>query len=93
MKPWEETWEQHPRAGGGARLYSDNHEEEWASSFGDDSNARVRLAAAAPEMARLLLELEWDHAECNICGGCHRHERNCRLRDVLVRAGVLEDRC
>jgi hypothetical protein len=66
MKPWEETWDYHGRVqvpgdgrAHGARLYSDNHEEEWATAWGEDSVARARLAAAAPEMARLLLSLQW----------------------------------
>ncbi len=91
MKPWEETWRQ-----------SEAYPEDVFGREGGDilfegvecsdqahSHARAQLAAAAPEMARLLLELEWDHAECNICGGTHEHESDCRLVAVLRKAGVL----
>jgi hypothetical protein len=93
MKVWEEQWDWHPRGGGGARLYSDQYEEEWATTWGDDSNDRAKLAAAAPDMARLLIEIEWQGDEvryrCPSCGGgTPGHESDCALDAVLRKAGV-----
>ncbi len=56
MKAHEETWELVPR-NGGWRLHAEGEEEH--STFWDADPGRARLAAAAPEMARLLLELQW----------------------------------
>ena len=56
--------------------------------------AAFRLAATAPEMARVLLAVEWDGGTCPSCGGTRdRHEDDghaddCALDAVLRKAGV-----
>jgi hypothetical protein len=93
-KPWEETW-------------------EWNGEDVRDPVARVavlrgptsdevgKLAAAAPEMARLLLSLEWADGHWSVNhrgGGClscgsardEGHREDCRLVAVLRKAGVRE---
>lgn len=59
----------------------------------DQVAARARLAAYAPDMARILLEGRWHHAECVACGG-HQHQggcsRECPIATVLRNAGVLD---
>ncbi len=80
MKPWEETW----------KVGEQPSEKDWVY-FGDGSSvsfeafnseedeARARLAAQAPAMARLLLEcLE----EFDVCS---RDE----IREVLQAAGMI----
>ncbi len=62
IKPFQETWEWAQRGGddplrGAARLYSDNHHEEWATTWGLESRDRAKLAAQAPAMARLLIQV------------------------------------
>ncbi len=102
-RPHEETWEHHPKSTGASRLYSDNHEEEWATVWGDDNRERARLAAQAPAMARLLLEgmtvtAAGPHDNYETClAGCggygptaEEHRPDCRLVAVLRTAGVLE---
>lgn len=59
------------------------------------SDYDVKLVGSEPEVERyrrdfaemvwLLRELEWDHAECNICFGVHKHEPGCRLESTLQR--------
>lgn len=105
MKPWEETWRWnglHPLdvfgPDGGDLLF------EGAVIRNDsDGPERAKLAAAAPEMARLLLELEWadprnhwsdDGANSNGCCVCGEykkdgHKPDCALVAVLRKAGVL----
>lgn len=90
----DETWEWYPRAGGGARLYSTGGEEEWATTWGRDNDARAQLAAQAPAMARLLMRLacEWPGTDgaCQQCGSysTQAHGRCCPIGDVLRAAGV-----
>lgn len=94
-RPWEETWSFADRGmnpAAGARLYSDNHDEEWATTWGEESRDRAKLAAQAPAMARLLLsDSMWHHAECVACYG-HRHqgghEPDCAIVAVLKAAGI-----
>lgn len=66
-----------------------------ATAMGPD---RAKLAAAAPEMARLLLALEWagnigqGGYGCAECSGEARHKKHypdCALLAVLRKAGVL----
>ena len=80
-------------------------EETWEpDEVEPDQAERAKLAAAAPEMARLLLELQHHPAgyeyepECPVCGmaeKCDRkswptaHVADCRLLAVLRKAGVL----
>jgi hypothetical protein len=79
MKPWEEEW--HAVGGGettefriGHAVYSATREEFVLSNTGPEE---ARLAAAAPELVRALLALEWsawsrfapDVATCPACMG------------------------
>jgi hypothetical protein len=96
MSVHNEEWEWHPRAGGGARLYSSDHEEEWATTWGDDNHSRAQLAAQAPAMARLLLTLTGpSHMEdCPFCDhtiimGADSHAPVCPIAVTLRAAGVL----
>lgn len=69
MKPWEETW---TSDGESIRRVGDGHFRLDAVGVGAESEARAKLAAAAPEMARLLLELEavsdYYESKCPVCG-------------------------
>ena len=53
-----------------------------------DTIARARLATAAPDMARVLLAIEWHHGECISCFVMHGHAPDCALDAALRRAGV-----
>lgn len=103
MKPWEETWAVHrdssrlvvkvadfPGAHGVAMALDASHIE------------RAKLAAAAPDMARVLLDVEWQHRErseyrrCPTCDGDETtedeprtgHRPDCALDAALRKAGV-----
>ena len=77
MKPWEKVWTARPAYGGWV-LVNGTYPNEVPDAV-EMGEADARLCAAAPAMARLLVELEWDekedsagnhtHTECNICGG------------------------
>lgn len=58
----------------------------------EEVEARAKLAAAAPEMARLLLELEYVDGEtwafCPSCGSRDEHASDCKLMAALRKAGV-----
>lgn len=60
-KPWEETW----FAESCARLTrADGPDPQWGdrrhvADVAEDSDERARLASAAPDMARVLLAIEW----------------------------------
>jgi hypothetical protein len=56
-KPTEETWDAVERAGGGWRLHPEGEEE--IATFWDKEGERARLAAAAPELARMLVDIQW----------------------------------
>lgn len=58
LKPWEETWE-YERAGSMRMPDGDAHFGPLAGDVSEDNVARARLASAAPEMARVLLDTEW----------------------------------
>lgn len=97
MKPWEETW----IAEGEDVLTGPKADCEWSSNlrhvtWGEgDCEARARLAAAAPEMFRLLLELEWIWEDGRqVCGICCRlmaygHREDCALHTALEKAASL----
>lgn len=73
-KPHEETWEYRPtredvvvrEPNGDYAIMDLDHDAEFNPTHILD--ARGRLAAAAPEMARLLLELEWAGSEWDYGG-------------------------
>ena len=103
MRAWEETWrlgEEKSRTVelevvGGPRfgyLQTGPHFMLPAQqSDADFARARARLAAAAPEMARLLLEAH--HIKDRACFDCGRvliHRGDCQIVALLRKAGVLE---
>lgn len=98
MKPWQESWFEHD---GDVWNGSDHIMSVRAPDCSDAEAAqRGRLAAAAPEMARLLLELQDGHCvpvgydnhhACVFCdspGPDVKHEQDCKLMAVLRKAGV-----
>lgn len=109
-KPWEEEWAA-ARGGNyvGPHHFGDSgwwevrdSDETTLLTTGaplDDAGsgeARARLASAAPDMARLLLELEWCDDDGHYCPSCgysrfrtpQTHAPDCRLVAVLRKAGV-----
>lgn len=99
-KPWEETWEAlGPHVGTAdeeiLRSTTEHEPTAWA---------RARLAAAAPDMVRVLLEMEWKPlGTCPGCGGLGEaipdnpmtgpvaatgHRPDCALDAALRKAGV-----
>lgn len=96
-KPWEETW--HAGIGG---IYHD-HEGEAGRAlmhrYGA-SNEQLLLAARAPEMARMLLSVEFVLGESGegttgffSCGSCGfekslGHSADCALDALLRKVGV-----
>lgn len=120
MKPWEETWRAeiwtHDVGDPIWAIWTDAPREVVSvgvpfAEFDRNEPERAKLAAAAPEMARLLLELQWSGSSegirseflprCPVCSG-HRdnpftgasgweggHKSDCRLAEVLRKAGVL----
>lgn len=100
-KPWEEAW----RALGGGIVCGDMTPDSWSCAFWhpsgpiDERAARARLAAAAPDLARTLLSVEWGHyghetgeLECPVCWAekWEGHKPECALAAALVKAGVTE---
>lgn len=76
-KPWDETWTVR-----GSAVQADGRDVLDAWYRGDDpvgGDARARLAAAAPDLVRALLAVEWsgavgtppDAIGCISCGGVH----------------------
>lgn len=76
--------------------------ESWHEANEQDV-ARARLASAAPDMARVLLEIEWQYRErsdppqCPVCLGERPrdskpwrggHVEGCSLEAALIKAGV-----
>ena len=88
MKVWEETWDEN------------GDMPDWS----EHNNARAKLAACAPEMARMLLAVEWkgDAGDWGpACPFCHAlepglgnpgsvpgHRAGCELNALLKKAGV-----
>ena len=91
MKPWEQTWE---------AIGSDLTMPPGAEFFGGDGTeadeANAKLAAAAPDMARALLAIEWRggvQGDSGMCPSCSvfagfSHAPNCALDAALRKAGV-----
>ncbi len=108
MKPWEETWVAHKDCV--------VDEPTWKTVFVIHEDSRVdlgyegadrwlnreraQLVSAAPDMARVLLEMEWrgfplpriGNEECATCVGCGdrrpSHKPSCMLDAALRKAGV-----
>ena len=79
--PWEETWAP---------------ERFLSKGTDDEDQRRARLASAAPEMARLLMEFAYLDGDCDVCAWCAddevtrgQHSNDCRLVAALRKAGVL----
>lgn len=92
MKPWEETWEfaSEAQTGGNAEVHYGDSQQCVAPFMFDEP---ARLAAAAPEMARLLKDAYENTRDgnemCFACGGRSGHQESCALVAVLRKAGVL----
>ncbi len=91
-KPWDETW----TASGTMVVGKDGWDvlDPWARV---DALARARLAAAAPDLVRALLAVEfatYDGAEswCPWCSsyGVSSHDPDCLRQAALRKAGVIE---
>lgn len=97
MKPWEETWTSSDGysldVAGGPNLVEIN--------IGPPERERLALASAAPDMARVLLAIEWsggdpgsynpyDPEQCPSCGAAREkgHGADCFLDAALRKAGV-----
>ncbi len=103
MKPHEETWIANVEWPIALVELSEDRDEVVATfdaphSMRDVDRARARLAAQAPAMARLLLEIEWSapiggEPACPSCSAFvnndHRHAPDCEIATVLRAAGVL----
>lgn len=95
MKVWEEAWEYYAPngfAGFFAKHVGKQHRGSLFEGTDDteDERARARLAAAAPELARVLLAVEFDaHGGfCPSCRGLGYHKPECTLDAALRKAGV-----
>jgi hypothetical protein len=106
-KAWEETWEAQRYvvemagdAGHHLGQFVDDVDDPEQPSCDRD---RAQLAAAAPEMARLLLELYRPGWVPHVCPECsakvyanhdeyEEHDADCRLVAVLRKAGMLSDK-
>ncbi len=102
-KPWDETWTVR-----GSAVQADGRDVLDAWYRGDDpvgGDARARLAAAAPDLVRALLAVEWVRDEelylgyeCPWCGArnpdgsidTYHHEKPCTRQAALRKAGVIE---
>jgi hypothetical protein len=89
MKPWEHDW--HVDESG--TLIRDERDYRIAEAIELDvppqEYGNAKLAAAAPEMARLLIELH-RHTLCPVCSELHTsHADGCDLLAVLRKAGVV----
>lgn len=95
-KPWEEAW----RALGGGIVCGDMTPDSWSCAFWhpsgpiDERAARARLAAAAPDLARALLSVEWEDysGRCPWCSAIRGadHRADCERQSALKKAGVIE---
>lgn len=96
-KPWEEDWEvfeANPGCPAFAARTSRDEVRVFESLAGEDDDApRARLAAAAPELVRVLLSIEWGGRYHGDCPSCAYQEHNghatwCWLNAALRKAGV-----
>ena len=102
MKPWEETWTTDWASDYTVTiLRGDSYRVAQFNAGGPEGVARARLAAAAPDMARLLLKLEWsdvDYDAATYCPSCWAsypwkpsdlgHRDDCEWLAVMRKAGV-----
>jgi hypothetical protein len=97
MKPWDEMWSCSTEDAS----HIDHPDGSQSSIDGvtdADAFARARLAAAAPDLARALLAVEWGGLTCYgsaaACPFCSedqaygKHAPECTLAAALKRAGV-----
>lgn len=91
-KPWEETWTAH-----GSAVQADGRDVLDAWYRRDDpvgGDARARLAAAAPDLVRALLAVEWVAVDCeSMCVWCGAHAEDRYTRDGWTPIGEHEDDC
>ncbi|AKU97022.1 hypothetical protein AKJ09_03686 [Labilithrix luteola] len=97
-KPWEEDWQ--PSREGSRTLVCGSDPYPAADFYGSEGDGRIKLAAAAPDMARMLIDREWtgegtvpgsgEHElACVHCWGLRpKHEPDCRWVAVMRKAGV-----
>ena len=102
MKPWEETWESYWDSDYAVTLKrSDGARLGIISAGGPEGVARAKLAAAAPDLARVLLDLErqgvFHQRQCSSCFQHNpgdpvptvvEHRSGCKLDAALRKAGV-----
>ncbi len=91
LRVWEDTWTQeHGVVTSGLTGHCFASGDEAPPS--DQALARLRLAAKAPEMARMLMILAGMGTDkfCNGCGDTDKrgHKRDCALMQLLYDAGV-----
>lgn len=95
-KAIEETWAMHPEC---TQIVTAGGDCVWASEGYDGDAERMKLAACGPEMARMLLALEWDEPGdggiCRVCSGRKwtdglpkEHEPDCAWLALMRKAGV-----
>jgi hypothetical protein len=78
-KPWEEAWKIGASEFGPWNVVNDRGNRVATVGDGCSNRDAARLIAAAPDMARLLLEYEWsasagyegEYAACPSCGGIY----------------------
>lgn len=100
-KPWEETWTAHPDNGRLIVVVAEFPDDHGVALALDASHMdRARLAAAAPELVRALLAVEWrgwstvDMACCPSCEAlkhvavARKHAPACTLDTALTKAGL-----
>lgn len=95
MKPWEETWDITQYGGLGS---SEGQPHRWIAGFVQSSGtaikpteedlARARLAAAAPDLVRVLLRMKSDMGGCSWCGQWSACLDDCQVDAALRKAGV-----
>jgi len=92
MKPWDETWTADWHYDYSVTILRDNSfRVALFNAGGPEGVARAKLAAAAPDMARLLLTLEWSSGDfCPCCGqkDGSEHLSHCEWLAVMRKAGV-----
>lgn len=97
-KPWEETWMVGPN---GDDVGMPLEHGRVTVAFGPMAEDDARLAAAAPDLARALLAVEWSGVSgyhrvpgCPSCGSPQssmKHDKHCELDAALRKAGIIRD--